>query len=128
MEKKQIDLLRRRVKLGAQTDALFAQLVEVLRELQQVHAEISMEVGEKEQRDVNSIVSNVISNFPRIMVKRLEMAIESRPSSSEQSLEEVFTKDNVGIAARLETPVIPKESLMDHNRRIGIKIHKEERS
>ncbi|MHB1011948.1 MAG: hypothetical protein ACYC37_03465 [Desulfobacteria bacterium] len=121
MDEHTTDLLQQRVKLGRKMDILFAQLMEVHQELQQVHGEISMAITWKGE---NVAIQNVISNFPGIMKRRMEMAIEGRLSPSKPSLEETFAQENVAIVSRLEAPIRPTESLEDYNRRVGNTVHK----
>lgn len=122
MGKHATDLLQRRVKLGGKLDAIFTQLAEVHEQLQKVHGEISGAIKQKEQKGLNANLPNIISNFPRIMAKRLEMAIEGRLSPSEQSLEAAFTRENISIVSRLEASIRPMETTIEYYARLGIRM------
>lgn len=122
MGKHTTDLLQRRVKLGAAMDVLLHQLAELHQELRQVHGGIMKALSEKVPRVSDINIPNVISNFPRIMERRLEMAIEDRPSPSGQSFEEVFSTENAVIAARLEAPAKPVETYLDLCKRLGMRV------
>ncbi len=120
------DLLRRRVKLGAQMDVLISQLSEVHQELSQLHSELGRAIFSADPKFADADLPNVLVNFREIMEKRLHKVMNPQSSIPGGSLEEAFAQENTSILARLEAPKRPKETFGESIKRIGLVVHKME--